>query len=216
MELETLKEIFKDQRQHIAIGKILKTSLTNDQSTLKAVVEVWPEQREVIATVAWGAIGPNAGVISFPLAGDMVLLAFAEGDDDLIYVIGRLTTKEDRLPTNALYGDTVLKSLEAKALWITATMGELFISRGDSQPNENLVLGQQLKNLFIDILTQLKELSDKVSTHTHAGNLGYPTSAPNEAADFINIGSQFDNLKSSPVEDETILSDFAFTEKGSE
>lgn len=214
MDLEIFREIFKDNRLHISVGKILKTSLVSDKSVLRANVSIWPEQREIIADCAWESVGPGAGFYQFPVPGDLVLVAYADGDDDQAFVFRRLSSKEDSIPANAVGGNTVLKSLADKILWLTG-QGNLYLSKGDTVPTENLVLGQELKTLLVDILTQLSDLSLKISTHTHIGNLGYPVSAPNEAADFITIQGEFDNLKASPVEDEVILSDFAFTEKGS-
>lgn len=213
MDLEVLREIFKDNRLHISVGKVLKTSLVSDKSALRCNVSIWPEQREIIANCAWDAVGPGSGFYQFPMPNDLVLVAYADGDDDQAFVFKRLSSKEDSIPANAAGGNTVLKSLAQKALWLTG-QENLYLSKGDSTPSENLVLGQQLKALLSDILSQLADLSMAISTHNHIGNLGYPTSPPNQAGDFVAFQGEFDNLKSSPVEDEAILSDFAFTEKG--
>lgn len=63
-----------------------------------------------------------------------------------------------------------------------------------------LVLGTELK----DLLQQLLQL---LSTHTHVGNLGSPTSAPIEAAQFTQFKTDF-------VDNDTIFSETNFTEKG--
>ena len=213
IDLETLREIFKDTRQHVAIGQILRLSIPEDRSVVNAFVSVWPEQREVIAKMTWEAVGPDAGIFMLPVAGDLVLLAWADGDDDTINVIKRFTSREDKIPVNALTGDIVLKANSGKRGWFTAL--KIFLTKGDAEPTENLVLGQQLKTLLSYLLLKLKDQATEISTHHHIGNLGYPTSAPNQSAAFVQFAADFDDVKSSPVDDELILSDVAFTEKGS-
>jgi hypothetical protein len=58
------------------------------------------------------------------------------------------------------------------------------------------------------------DLCDTLATHTHVGNFGAPTSAPIEATDFTDHKDAFEAVKLSPVDDEAMLSDIAFTEKG--
>ena len=225
-DLEQFRELFKDPRQHICVAKILRLSMASDRSVLNCEVEIWPEKRIIIAQMTWDAVGPQSGVFFFPVAGDLVLVAFAEGDVELAFIIARLSSREDKIPLNAGEGDIVLKALTGKKGWFTAL--KVYLTKSHTVPTENLVLGQQLKTLLSNTLAKLQELSDKVdalstevSTHTHAGNLGYPTSPPNTAAafvslaaDFTALGTDFDGFKTSPVDDEVILSDVAYTEKG--
>lgn len=75
------------------------------------------------------------------------------------------------------------------------------IQVGSKAADENLVLGKVFKQWAHDLLTQL-------SLETHIGNLGYLTSVPQNSV-------QYDALKASPIDDELILSDVSFTEKGS-
>lgn len=212
-DLEALRSVFKDHSLHIAVGKILRNSMVKDRSSLRCFVSIWPEEREIVATMAWNAVGPNAGLFQFPVPGDLVIVAFADADPDQAFIMSRLSSKEDTIPETAADGSTVIRSLEEKMLWLTSGT-KINLSKGDTPPTENLVLGQELKNLLIEILAKLSDLSLKTSTHTHIGNLGYPTSAPNEAADFVQLKGDFEDLSASPVEDEVILSDLAFTEKG--
>lgn len=225
-DLEQFREIFKDQRQHIAVAKIVRLSMASDRSVLMCEVSVWPEERIIIAQMTWDAVGPESGVFFFPVVGDLVLVAFAEGDVEHAFVIKRLTSREDKIPLKAGEGDLVLKALTGKLGWISAF--KIYLTKSHTAPTENLVLGQQLKTLLSGTLAKLQALSNKVealsteiSTHTHAGNLGYPTSPPNTAAaftslatDFTGLGEDFDAFKTSPVDDEAILSDVAYTEKG--
>ena len=61
-----------------------------------------------------------------------------------------------------------------------------------------MMLGDIVQNLLSNFL-------DKTATHLHTGNLGYLTTAPTNAEDF-------ENLKSSPVDDGKIISHKCFTE----
>ena len=125
-----------------------------------------------------------------------------------------MTSSEDKLPLKATEGHLVLKAKSGKQLWITSN-NKILLSKGDGTPAQNLVLGQVLKTLLSTVLEKLADLSDKVSTHKHIGNLGYPTGSPLTSGDFADLKGDFDVLKESPVDDSAILSDIAFTEKGS-
>lgn len=213
MDLESLREILKDNRQHIAIASIVRIELADDRSCLRCLVNVFPEQRELVAKMTWDSVGPNSGIFSFPVPGDMVLVAFADGDSNDLFVIKRLTSKTDKIPIQAVEGDTTVIALNGRRIWITSDQ-KIFISKGTNEPTEPLVLGNQLKTLLSVVLEKLSELSLKTSTHTHIGNLGYPTTPPNEAADFAQLQSFFTEKKADPVDNGAILSNIAFTEKG--
>lgn len=227
LDLEALRHIFADKRLHIAVGKITKSSVISGRASLRCFVSIWPEEREIVAMMTTPSSGPNSGLFSFPVPGDLVIVVFADGDPDQAFVVSRLTSKEDTIPQTAVDGATVLRALLGKKLWLTSNT-RINLSVGDAEPAENLVLGQVFKTMMSFVLGQLadqadklKQLSDTLSIHTHAGNLGYPTSPPNEAADFITKMNEFDvkktnfeEQKASPVDDELILSDLAFTEKG--
>lgn len=226
-DLEFFKEIFKDKRSHISIGKIKQMSLAADRSFLKCLVSIFPEQREVIARMTFSLAGPDSGIAELPAIDDMVLVAFADGDNDYAFIITRLTSVEDKIPLNSANGDFVIKAKAGKKAWLTSNT-RINLSKGDTEPTENMVLGQELKTLLISTYDKLKMLNTKLnslalkdSTHTHSGNLGYPTSPPNQAsdfatlaADFTAIGNDFDALNTSPVKDQKILSNISFTEKG--
>ena len=72
------------------------------------------------------------------------------------------------------------------------------IQIGTKSSSQNLVLGQVFKSMM-DTLLQA------IASHTHTGNLGYATSPPVNAADF-------NAVKASPIDDNSILSAVAFTE----
>lgn len=200
-DLETLRHIFKDDRLHIALSVVKKVSMAADKSVLRVLISILPEQREIVARMTWSAVGESAGFFSFPNVGDLVLTAMAEGDESSAFVISRLTSKTDKIPATAVTGDMVAKALAGKKLWLTSDT-RINLSKGDTEPTENLVLGQVFKTMMSTLLQALS-----VETHICMPP-GYSSLPPDNKADYL-------ALKSSPVDNEDVLSDVSFTEKGS-
>lgn len=198
LDLESLKHIFSDKRLHIAVSEITKVMVASDRSVMRVNVKIWPELREIVARMSWDAVGSDAGFMMMPNAGDVVLVCMADGNEDDAYVFARLTSKEDKIPLNVLDGDVVAKALAGKKVWVTSDT-RINLSKGDSEPAQNLVLGQIFKTMMSTFL-------ESVSVHKHIGNLGYFTAPPDNAA-------QYTALKSDPVDNENVLSGIAFTEK---
>lgn len=227
MNLEDMKQYFKDDSLHIFLGQIKRLHLADDRSYLKVEVNVWPEDRLIIAEMSWDSVGPEAGFYAFPAVGDAVLCASAEGDVDSTYVIKRLSSKEDKIPNTATTGDSVLKALSGKKLWQTSDT-RINLSKGDDEPTENVVLGQRFKDTYSTHLGQLVTCIEKVIAHIdanlahmHLGNLGFQTGgiidpAPMNAVKTAlgTLKTDVNTLKSDKVTNEFILSDLAFTEKG--
>lgn len=198
-DLEALREIFRDERVWIALGIIKKLDLATDNSVLWAEVSILPEERTIVTRMTWDDTGANAGIYSFPQVNDLVLVGFAEGDEENAFILRRLSTKEDKIPVQAVEGDIAVVAKSGKKIWITSAE-KVYLSKSDTAPTENFVLGQVFKQLMSDFLQE-------VATHTHtSGPPGSPTSPPLTAA-------QFTALKASPVQDEAILSDTIFGEK---
>lgn len=210
--LEDLKEIFKDKRLWVGLGQVEKLYLAEDRSYLKVRLKVFPEERPIIATMTWENVGPDSGDFEFPLPGDLVLFANADGDDDQAYVIKRLSSREDKIPATAASGDKVHKARAGNKYWNVSDT-KILLARGEEMPSENLVLGQIFKKFAQDLLTSLKAHSAVDEKHVHMGNLGYYTSKPKEFQEFLDRGTEYDTLKASPIDDEAILSDLGFTEK---
>lgn len=196
--LEELKEIFKDDRLHLAIGTIEKLSLADDRSYLKAVVNTFPDQIKMICTMSWEAVGPEAGIFQFPSVNDLVIVGYIDGGENDAYIIRRCTSREDKIPLQAVNGHLVLKTLAGKKAFVSSDT-EINLVRGDDPGNERLVLGDTFKTAYSQHLG-----IDEV--HTHIGNLGYPTMPPQQA-------SQYAAIKASPVDDAVMLSDISKTEK---
>lgn len=210
--IEDLKQVLKDERVHICVGIITKLYLADDRSYLKCRVTVFPEQRPIIATMTWDAVGPDAGDFTFPVVNDMVLIAQAEGDDDQAYIIKRLSSREDKIPQIATGGDKVHRSITGKKYWNVSDT-RINLSRGETEPTENLVLGQVFKAFASSLLAELKLHAQNNADHKHIGNLGFYTTVPDNASDHLSRKNNYDTLKSSPIDDQAILSDLSFTEK---
>ena len=210
--LETIKDILKDESLHICVGKIAKLHIADDRSYLKCTVTIFPEMRNIIATMAWECVGPDSGEFTFPVQDDMVLVAQAEGDDDQAYIIKRLSSRADKIPAIALTGDKVHKTLNGKKFWNISDT-RINLSRSETEPTENLVLGQIFKQFASELLATLKVNSQNSADHVHIGNLGYYTFKPNLETEFLNRKEEYDTLKQSPIDDEVVLSDLSFTEK---
>lgn len=71
---------------------------------------------------------------------------------------------------------------------------------GDAETTDPAVVGNELKAMLQDLITL-------ISTHTHVGNLGSPTTPPIEAGEFVDI--QADN-----VDNDLILSQLVTIKKG--
>jgi translation initiation factor IF-1 len=206
-DLEVLREIFKDQRRHIAVGKITKLGASPDRSCLRVQVLLFDPtldiDQEIVAIMGWDDAGPDCGSIRFPETDDLVLVAFVDGDANQAYVIKRLTSKEEKLPIKALDGHTVLAALSGKNTYVSGTA--VHVTKSGADGTENFVLGQVFKTFAAQLLDYLK-----AHQHTSAapGVLTSPPSGPTGAA------ADFAALKASPINDSAILSNVAFTEKG--
>jgi len=209
---QNIKDILKDESLHVFVAQIKQLHLADDRSYLKVTVMVFPEQRNIIATMAWDSVGPDSGDIVFPAIDDMVIGVQVDGDDDQAYIIKRLTSKADKIPQIAVNGDKVQRTLAGKKFWNISDT-RINLSRGEDEPTENLVLGQVFKAMMSEFLADLKEHAQNDADHQHIGNLGYYTDVPHNQDDFLERKEEYDTLKESPIDDGAILSDLAFTEK---
>lgn len=198
---EELKNIFKDETVHIAIAIVKALHLADDRSFLKLTVSTFPDEIESIVRMSWDAVGPESGTFTFPSVNDLVLVAIAESDEDQGFVIKRLTSKEDKIPITAVDGATVIKALAGKKLWITSN-NKILLSKGDTMPEENLILGKKFQEAYSEHL-------DNDAKHTHIDSMGSATTLT------PTFKEKYEEIKASPVDDNKMLSDVAFTEKGS-
>jgi hypothetical protein len=123
----------------------------------------------------------GTGALLIPLSSDATNMAVA----------GHLDSNRPSLSD----GETLLYDAYGHVVYLSEGKMQ-FGSKASANP---MVLGDLLQT-FLENFLQL------FATHTHEGNLGYPTGAPDQA-------SQAEEYKASPVGDGTFLSDKAFTEK---
>jgi hypothetical protein len=207
-----LKSILKDNSLHVYVGEIRQLFIAQDKSYLKVKVKVYPEERNIIAMMTWENVGTDSGDFEFPAIGDIVLVANAEGDDDQAYVIRRLTSKIDTIPDQAVNGHKVHQARKGNKYWNISDT-RINLSRGQTEPTENLVLGQVFKQFASDLLNELKKHAQFDADHRHIGNLGFFSFKPDKEPDYLERKQEYNKLEQSPINDEKILSDLGFTEK---
>lgn len=128
------------------------------------------------------------GVSSRGPSGMDIFMAHVNGDITHPVMAGHF----DKNRPDGEDGETIIYNQFGQLVYLKS--GKILL--GSKTATENLVLGQVFK-------TMMSTLLDAIANHTHPG-LGYQ---PSNFADF-------EALKYSPIEDEAILSDEVFTEKG--
>lgn len=192
-----LKEIFQDDTIHLECGLITSLEVAEDRSVLRCGVSVLPEGTQIEARMTWEMVGPDYGLFQFPSVNDLVIVGFCDGNEDEAYILKRLTSKEDTIPVRAVDGQLVLAARPGTQLDLNSDTQINLTRQGEG--DERLVLGDTFKPAYSEHL-QID------AGHDHIGNLGYKTSPPSQAADYLAI-------KAEPVDNEAMLSDLSKTEK---
>ena len=195
--LEELREVFKDDRLHMTLALVKQLEVAADRSVLRVKCTVLPDNHSIIAKMSWDAVGPEAGVFQFPSVNDLVIVAYMDGDVDQAFIVRRCTSKEDKLPLQAVDGHLVLKGLAGKKTYLVSDT-LINLTRGGEGDEQNM-LGNTFKAAYSEHL----EID---SLHDHIGNMGYNTTPPNQTLDYLAI-------KASPVDDDLMLSDLVKLEK---
>lgn len=195
---EDLKHIFADDRLHLAIGLVKQLDIPADRSVLKVKVLIMPDMLNMICSMTWDSVGPNAGIFQFPSIDDLVIVGYLDGSENEAYVLRRCTSKVDKIPLQAVGGHLTLRSLTGKKGYLVSDTG-VRLQRGDTEATERLVLGDTFKTAYSSDLAA-------TAAHKHIGNLGFLTFVPDNAATFT-------SLKASPVDNANMLSDLSKTEK---
>jgi hypothetical protein len=146
-DLEFLREVFKDVRQHIGIGVIKKLGLAQDNSCLRVQVNLLPENREIIAYMSFADVYD----VTFPGVNELVLVAFADGLPDEAHVIARFPSIDEPIPAFARSGHSVKYARPGKKLYVGSDT-KIAISRPDVEPTQPLVLGTVLVNALTAFL----------------------------------------------------------------
>lgn len=196
-KLEELREIFKDDRLHMTLAIVKQLEVAADKSVLRVKCTVLPDNHSIVARMSWEAVGDGAGIFQFPSVNDLVMVAYMDGDVDQAFVVRRCTSKVDKIPLKAEGGHLVLAALPGKKTYVFSD-SQINLTKGGDGP-EQAMLGTTFKDAYSSHL----EID---SEHDHIGNLGYNTTPPNQAMEYLAI-------KSSPVDDELMLSDLVKLEK---
>jgi len=210
-DIEALRKILDAGKVYIAAGQIKQLELLSDRSIWNAKVQIFPENYELICRITWPMVGPNSGIFGPPEVNDLVLIAIAP-EINQSFVIQRLSSREDSIPQQAGNNNVVIKSNPGKKTYI-ASDTKVFLSRLNEDPTEPVLLGNVMKSLLSYVLGEISTMNEKIAQHYHAGNLGYPTSIPTNASDFVTIKSNIEAKKANPVDNNAINSDISFTEK---
>jgi hypothetical protein len=161
-DLESLRAMLSDRRTHLVIGKITKVEVLTDNSAVRVQLISFPEELEMVAVCGWAATGPSAGIFGgLPVVGDLVLLAVP--DNDMPYIIARLTSTEDTIPWQVALGHMVLKALSGKKAYLVSDE-KILIGAGEmTEASEPLVLGAVMKSYMGDLYTRVGVLADKLN-----------------------------------------------------
>lgn len=165
------------------MGKIVSNE-SEDRSTIQRF-QAEPPRGNVRSVMPFG-------FASKAPAGTQAFVVPAGNDPSNQNILGHFDEKK-RPPLQD--GDTAIYDAHGNVIYLSNGKMQF----GSEAADENMVLGKVFKQLMSDLLQEL-------AIHTHIGNLGYETAPPSDAAEFT-------ALKSSPVDDEKVLSDVAFTEK---
>ena len=205
LDLEGLKELFMDDKEWALIGVITALELAKDKSVLRVKLKVLDEEnREIVARMSWENVGSNSGFYEFPDPGDLVLVRLPGGDEDKATVIKRYSSVQDKIPDEAVAGDTVLKSKFGKKLHLMSDT-RINLASLEALALSALVLGDKL-------MAHLTAQNTAISTHTHPVQPPVPpavipvtTLPPHQAAIFT-------GFITSPIGDGTLISKRTFTE----
>ncbi len=201
MDLEALREIFRDDSDHIGIGVVTKVALAEDFNCLRAQVRLLPEGREIVCEVGF----PDQGDITLVQPTDLVVVAVADTGIDEAFVIARFPTKRFPIPLFARTGHTVKYSRTGKKLYLGSDT-KVSISRPNKEASQPLVLGTVLSSFAAAVLDALLNAA-QIGTSA----MGPVFLDPGVRAALVAAKQTYLTEAST-----NILSQIAFTERGTE
>ncbi len=227
-DLETLREIMKDKRVWVAIGKITRIEFASNRSGILVKVLLFPDSHEIVAKIGVPSVAPDAGDYGPLSVNDMALIAIPEGLEDYAHVICRLPSDEDKVPQQVIDGDSFSKSKSGKRniLW-GDTKAQIIagqrinLAKSDADVTEPLILGLVMQQAYEKALLRLTTLIDKmIAGPMVMGNLpGFPCPTHDDFITELNlikddIADDKDKYSTDP--DTNFLSQLSFTERGGE
>lgn len=198
-DLEALREIFKDVRQHITIGVVTKIGLAKDNSVLRVQVQTLPSKMEHVAIMTFADVFD----VTFPELGDLAILAYPDGELDEAHVVALVNSSEEKIPLFARTGHSVKSARVGKKLYLGSDT-KVALGRPDVEPTQPLVLGTVLQ-------TFLENFVDAILNATQIGMsaMGPVMLDPGIRAALVSYRNTYLAAAST-----NILSQIAFTERG--
>jgi hypothetical protein len=200
-ELESLREIFKDVRQHVAIGVVKQAGLAQDNGSYRVQVSLLPEEREIVCFMSFADVYD----VTFPEIKDLVLVAFVDGHPDDAHVIARFPASDQPIPLLARSGHSVKYARPGKKMFVGSDT-KIGFARPDKDPIQPLVLGTVLQTFLTNVL----------NAFLNATQIGQSAMGPVMLDPGVRTQlSQYLNTYLSTAST-NILSQIAFTERGTE
>lgn len=146
-DLEFLREIFKDVRQHVCIGVITQMGLAKDNSCLRVRINLLPDEREIVANMSFADVND----VTFPEVDDLVTVCFVDGNPDDAHVLSRYSSSDELIPSFARTGHSVKYSRTGKKLYLGSDT-KIALAKPNHEPTEPLVLGQVLATFLQNVI----------------------------------------------------------------
>lgn len=212
--LQLLRELMRERSPLLSMARITEIlPQTEGREVLECEIEMISDGAVLNVTLAWPGTGVDRGIFFPPKVDDWVIVAFVDKQVNFGYIIARLSNTVDKVPAEVFDGHAVLRSNEGKNLIAKGT--KILLGQAEDAPAENFVLGQVFKTYASSLLEILSDLLEIMAMETHISSApGGISSPPQQAAQYQALKVKIDNLKQTPIDDDKILSDFIFGEKG--
>lgn len=213
-DLEILREMFKDSRLHIGIGTVAQVGLANDGSKLRVMINLLPENRQLVAEMTFADVYD----VTFPEVNDLAIVGLVDGHPDDCFVLKLVSTTEEKIPAFARTGHSVKYSRPGKKLYLGSDL-KVGIGRPNVEPTEPLVLGTVLQTYLTALEGRVNDLisllNDTPATITTApGTPGIVNPALVAGLEPISEGLSDDKDTYLTEATTNILSQIGFTERG--
>lgn len=155
--LEELRQLFADKRVHVQIGTIAQMEISPTRSSLRVLVNLQPDDHQLVAKWTWPIIDDESGVLMLPAINDLVTVGLVDGDEENAWILSHCSSAEERLAIECVDGSLVLKARKGKPTRVLSDT-KVLIQKGSfggaARPDatEPLVLGNVLKQFETDLI----------------------------------------------------------------
>lgn len=209
-DLEALRAALSDRRTHISMGLVQKVEVLTSNAKARALVLVYPEKYEVVAEVC--------NVAQIPQVNDLVLVGFVNADE--VFILQRLSSKEDKFPPQSKDGHLVNEAISGKKAYLNSDEAILLQKpnlTGIDTADEPLVLGNVLVELMTEVIGKFDALLDKlIAGPIGMGNLGSPVPTyPQLITDLTAMKAEVAEIQATYLDTAAtnIVSQLSFTER---